>query len=221
MRAVLRQECGWTPVHSRLAHHAGVRRGKLLQHLAGHPGLALGRETLQGQGWPNLQRAQQTLKASAYPALQRGRATQAARGWPNLRAGHAILADRGYAQLAHGRANLAVRGWPNWKKAQAVLKAQDYLPLVDSLRLRQTGSPLPPTDRRIARGRTTRLAILEAVRTRGHTHVQPPEMNGSDCSALQTRTRRVTGRELAAQLHLHPTTVYAHLKQLQAQGAID
>ncbi len=188
MRAVLRQECGWTPVQSRLAHRAGIRRGKLLQDLAGHPGLAKGRQRLQGQGWPN------------------------------LRAGHAVLADLGYSQLARGRANLSVRGWPNWQKARAALAAQGYLPLVEALRLRYNDSPLPPTDRRIARGRTTRLAILEAMRTRTRADGHARE---TDDTAPRTRSRRVIGREIAAQLHLHPTTVYAHLKQLQVQGLIE
>ncbi len=125
VRAVLQQECGWTATQSRRAHHAGIRRGKLLQAVEGHPGLAQGRATLQIQGWPNLRRAQQVARAGAYPALQRGRETQAVCGWPGLRAVHQSLATRGYPHLAQGRANLAARGWPNWQRAQDVLKAQD------------------------------------------------------------------------------------------------
>lgn len=217
VRAILRQKCGWSKAQSRRAHRAGVRRGKLLQKVAGHPGLATGRETLQIQGWPNLQRAQQTLKASEYPGLQRGRVTQSASGWPTLIAGHATLATTGYSHLAQGRANLSVRGWPNWKKAQTVLAAQDYLPLLEAQRLR-TNAPLSPTDRRVARGRTTRLAILEALQALLGDQSSDPDQDGD---ILRVSGRRVTGRMLAATLHLHPTTVYSHIKQLRAMGIIE
>ena len=152
VRAVLRQECGWTPAQSRRAHRAGVRRGKLLQAVAGHPGLAKGRETLQLQGWPNLQRGHQALQASEYSGLRQGRMTQACSGWPGIMAAHGKLASTGYRHLAQGRANLAARGWPNWKKAHTVLESQDYLPLLDAQRLRTNSMPLPLTDRRVLRG---------------------------------------------------------------------
>jgi DNA-binding transcriptional ArsR family regulator len=236
VRTVLQQECGWTATHSRRAHHAGIHRGKLAQAVAGHPELAHGRATLQIQGWPNLQRAHKAAQASAYPALQRGRETQAAQHWPSLKAAHAALASTGYPHLAQGRANLAARGWPNWQRAQDVLKAQDYLPLLDAQRLRrnqsnevnenetsQTPQTHPETDRRHLRGRATRLAILEALR---ESQAEPAVPAGGDQCALPspragTRTsaaggaRRVTGRALAAQLQLHPATVYAHLKQIR------
>lgn len=205
VRAVLRQECGWTATDSHRAHRAGVRRGTLLQAVSGHPGLAQGRATLRIQRWPNLQRAQQAAQASAYPALQRGRETQAARGWPGLRAFHRFRSTTEYPHLAQGRANLAARGWPNWQRAQDVLKAQDYLPLLDALRLPKSEGSLPQTapatDRRRMRGRATQLAILEALQACEH--------------------RRVSARALAAQLHLHPATVYAHLKRMKLSAAQD
>jgi DNA-binding transcriptional ArsR family regulator len=212
VRAVLRQECAWTPAQSRRAHRAGVRRGKLLQAVAGHPGLARGRETLQLQGWPNLQRGQQVLQASEYAVLKQGRLTQASSGWPGLLAAHGKLAATGYTHLAQGRANLAARDWPNWKRAQTALKEQDYLPLLDAQRRRAPNTPRSVTDRRLAHGRTTRMAILEAWQAlvTDRTSVDTPPRG----------LRRMIGRELAAQLHLHPTTVYAHLKQLEAQGII-
>jgi DNA-binding transcriptional ArsR family regulator len=217
VRAVLRQECACTPAQSRRAHRAGVRRGKLLQAVAEHPGLATGREKLQIQGWPNLQRAQQTSRASGYPALQRGRVTQCASGWQNLNAGHATLATTGYSHLTQGRTNLSVRDWPNWKKARTVLAAQDYLPLLEAQRMR-TNNPLSPTDRRVARGRTTRLAILEALQALTRDQSSDPDQNGDIGWASG---RRVTGRMLAATLHLHPTTVYNQLKQLRALGILE
>ena len=219
VRAVLRQECGWTPALSRRAHRAGVRRGKLLQAVAGHPGLAKGRETLQLQGWPNLQRGHQALQASEYAALKQGRVTQASSGWPALTAAHGKLASTGYRHLVQGRANLAARGWPNWKKAQTILESQDYLPLLDAQRLRTNSVPLPLTDRRVLRGRTTRLAILEAFQLiRGHQSDDP--VQGSD-KAERIGGCRITARMIADTLHLHPTTVYGHLKQLRAQGIIE
>jgi DNA-binding transcriptional ArsR family regulator len=216
VRAVLEQEWGWTATHSRRAHRAGIGRGRLLQAVAGHPGLAQGRATLQIQGWPNLQRAQQTARVDAYPALQRGRATQAARGWPGLQAVHQTCSTMGYPHLARGRANLAVRGWPNWQRAQDALKAQDYLPLVEAQRLRRhegaASQTDPATNRRRLRGRATRLAILEALQAWETQHAQGATLTGTSEVAV---ARHVTGRELAAQLRLHPATVYAHLKRIR------
>jgi len=220
VRAVLQQECGWTATQSRRAHRAGVRRGWLLQAVAGHSGLAQGRATLQILGWPNLLRAQRAAQANAYPALQRGRETQAARGWPGLRAVHQTLSTMGYPHLAQGRANLAVRGWPNWQRAQDALKAQDYLPLVEAQRLRmhEGAAPQtdPATDRRRLRGRATRLAILEALQAWEDQRAPDPPPAGTSAVA---GARRVTGRALAAQLQLHPATVYAHLKRIQQLAA--
>jgi hypothetical protein len=220
VRAVLQQEWGWTATQSRRAHRAGVRRGRLLQAVAGHPGLAQGRATLQILGWPNLQRSQRAAQANAYPALQRGRETQAARGWPGLRAVHQTLSTMGYPHLAHGRANLAARGWPNWQRAQDVLKAQDYLPLLEAQRLRtHEGAALqtdPVTDRRRLRGRATRVAILEALQAWEDQRVPDPALAGTGAAAT---ARRVTGRALAAKLYLHPATVYAHLKRIQGMAA--
>lgn len=240
VRAVLQQECGWTILQSRRAHHAGVLRGKLVQAVAGHPGLAQGRATLQIQGWPNLQRAQHAARTSAYPALQRGRKTQAAHGWPSLRAVHESLATKGYPHLAQGRANLAARGWPNWQRAQDVLKAQDYLPLLEAQRLRRNagnGDSLAhsqepqqmqqtpaDTDRRYLRGRATRIAILEALQM---CQAEQADQAGQTCvdqrvpdpisagTSVRTSAHQVTARTLAAHLQLHPATVYAHLKQIR------
>lgn len=232
VRAILRQEAGWTPTQSHRAHHAGVRRGKLLQAVAGHPGLAQGRATLESQGWPNLQQARQASQTHGYPALQQGRETQAARGWPSLVVGQRSLAAAEYSHLAQGRANLAARGWPNWQLAQDALKAQDYLPLVEAQRLRKNAGYAPQaqahthqacvrqadaqqTDRRRARGRTTRLAILEAIHACEDQCAPDLEQEGT---RAQASSSRVAVRALAAQLHLHPATVYAHLKQLSAEG---
>jgi hypothetical protein len=220
VRAVLQQECGWTVTQSRHAHRAGVRRGRLLQAVAGHLGLVQGRATLQILGWPNLQRAQRAAQANAYPALQRGRETQAARGWLGLRVVHQTLSTVGYPHLAHGRANLAARGWPNWQRAQDVLKAQDYLPLVEAQRLRthEGAAPQmdPATDRRRLRGRATRLAIVEALQACEDQCAPDPALGGTSAVAS---ARRVTGRALAAQLRLHPSTVYAHLKRIRLLAA--
>jgi DNA-binding transcriptional ArsR family regulator len=216
VRAVLQQECGWTVTQSRHAHRAGVRRGRLLQAVAGHPGLAHGRATLRILGWPNLQRAQRAAQADAYPALQRGRATQASRGWPSLRAAQQALSITGYPHLAQGRANLGVRGWPNWQRAQDVLKAQDYLPLLEAQRLRTHGGAAPQTDpatdRRRLRGRATRVAILEALRAWEGQRAPDPSLAETSAAA---HSRRVTGCALAVQLQLHPATVYAHLQRIR------
>ena len=224
VRAVLQQECGWTIVQSRRAHYAGVRRGKLVQAVEGYPGLTHGRASLRAQGWPNLQRAQRAAQAGAYPALQRGRETQATHGWPSLKAAHESLSTKGYPHLAQGRANLAARGWPNWQRAQDVLKAQDYLPLLEARRCRrdedaalqphQTRQTNAETDRRRMRGRDTRMAILEALHScqacsaaDDRRAPNPPGAGTSVC--------RLSARALAAQLRLHPSTVYAHLKQVR------
>jgi DNA-binding transcriptional ArsR family regulator len=220
VRAVLQQEWGWTTMQSVRAHHAGVRRGRLLQAIAGHPGLAQGRATLQIRGWPNLQRAQRAERANAYPALQRGRETQAARGWPDLRAIHLAFSTMGYPHLAHGRANLAARGWPNWQRAQDALKAQDYLPLVEAQRLRMREGAAPQTnratDRRRLRGRDTRMAILEALQAYEDQRVLDPPVG---ITSAVPSARRVTVRALAARLQLHPATVYAHLKRIRLSAA--
>jgi DNA-binding transcriptional ArsR family regulator len=218
VRAVLRQECAWTLAQSGQAHRAGVRRGKLLQAVAGHPGLAKGREILQLQGCPNLQRGQQALQASEYSALKQGRRTQASSGWPGLMAAHSKLASTGYRHLAQGRANLAARGWPNWKKAHTVLESQDYLPLLDAHRMRTNTMPLPLTDRRVLRGRTTRLAILEAFQM---LHSEPSGDLVQTTTRCEQSSHHVTVQVIADTLHLHPTTVYSHLKRLRAQGIIE
>lgn len=218
VRAVLQQECGWTPAQSCKAHRAGVRRGKLLQAVTGHPGLARGRATLEVNGWPNLERAQRTLEATGYGALDRGRATQASRGWPGLIAGLTTQASTGYSHLAKGRANLAVRGWPNWKKAHALLAAQDYFPVLDAQRRRAHTRPVPETDRRLRRGRNTRLAVVEALQA---LQIGPPPEEVSSTGGRHRRASRVTGREIATYLHLHPTTVCTHLRQLRALGIIE
>jgi hypothetical protein len=217
VRAVLRQECGWTPVQSRTAHRAGTRRGQLVQAITGHQGLVRGRETMEVQGWPNLQQAHSTLEAQGYPALQRGRATQAAQGWPRLVAAQARQAVTGRLHLAQGRANLAERGWPNWKKAHAVLKEQEYVPLLEAQRRRSDRGAVGANDRRLTRGRSTRLAIIEAVQVLKDQRLA--EL-GHGLPLGSRQHSRVTGYEVATYLHLHPTTVNRHLKQLRALGMI-
>jgi hypothetical protein len=225
VRRIPRDECGWSPAHSQRAHHAGVSRGKLLQAVTGHAGLAQGRETLQARGWPNLQRARATMRASSYPALQRGRETQAARGWHGLLTTYDESTERRSAYLARGRSNLAARGWPNLQQAQEALKAQEYLPLLDALRLRNsevsTQQNVLATDRRRARGRTTRLAILEAVETYRHNQLDrlDPRQSQMEAETLTPRPRTMA-KCIAAQLHLHPATVYAHLQRLSTSGII-
>jgi len=129
----------------------------------------------------------------------------------------------GYPHLAQGRVNLAARGWPNWQRAQDVLKAQDYLPLLDAQRLRKNEGSAPQTDpgtdRRRMRGRATQVAILEAFQACQACEDQrgpDPMLAGTSARAS---ARRVTGRALAAQLQLHPATVYAHLKRIQRLAA--
>jgi hypothetical protein len=211
-----------------------------VQAVAGHSGLAHGRATLHVQGWPNLQRAQQAAQASAHPALQRGRESQAAQGWPSLRAVHESPTTKGYPHLAQGRANLAARGWPNWLRAQDVLKAQEYLPLLDAQQLRRnednadaapqthlTRLTHSATDRRHLRSRATRMAILEALHTAQAYQAyqayqacqlgdnwRAPDPTSAGTNAL-TNAHGVTARMLAAQLQIHPATVYAHLKQIR------
>jgi DNA-binding transcriptional ArsR family regulator len=71
------------------------------------------------------------------------------------------------------------------------------------------------------RGRSTRLAILEALQNvQEHERCQPLDDAHGAVSRLE-REPRVTGRELASRLQLHPTTVYAHLKQLRRLGIIE
>jgi DNA-binding transcriptional ArsR family regulator len=221
VRAILRQEFGWTQAHSQAAHQAGTQRGQLLQAVAGHPGLARGRRTLGAQGWPNLQKGHRTLAATGHGGLGRGRATQAAKGWPALQEERRKWAEAGYPQLERGRRNLAVRSWPNWQKAHAVLAAQEYLPLLEGRLLTRHHYPLPEADRRVMRGRSTQLAILEALEAlQARLDCQHANVD-HDAVGTQGSRHRVTGRELAAQLQLHPTTVYAHLKQLRALGVVD
>ncbi len=217
-RIVLRQECGWTPAQSRKAHRAGTRRGQLVQTISGHQGLAKGRETMEIQGWPNLQQAHRSFEAQGYPALQRGRTTQAAQGWPRLVMAQASRAVTGFSHLAQGRTNLEERGWPNWKKARAVLKEQEYVPLLEAQLRRSDRGRAGANDRRLRRGRSTRLAIIEAVQV---LKVQRQSELEHDLLRGCTQYYRVTGHEVAAYLHLHPTTVNRHLKQLRALGMIE
>jgi hypothetical protein len=217
-RAVLRRECGWTPAQSRKAHRAGIRRGQLVQAVGGHQGLARGRQTMELQGWPNLHEAHGTLAAMGYPALRRGRATQAAQGWPRLIAAQASQADSGYTHLSKARANLAARGWPNWEKAHARLQALEFVPLLEGQRRRRKVGSIAIDDWHLRRGRSTRVAILEALRVLELKKQSHPE---SSLNGQASRDSRVTGHEVATYLHLHPTTVNAHLKQLRALGIID
>ena len=214
VRAVLRDTFDWTPVRSQAASQEGKRRGLTVQRVAGHPGLARGRKTLAAQGWPNLRQGHRTLSATGYAGLGRGRATQASDGWPVLQQEQRKRAASGHPQLDRGRANLALRSWPNWTRAHAVLASQEYLPLLEGRLLTQRRSPQPEVDRRVLRGRTTMLAILEALETeQGQTH--------DGVSGVEERAPRLSVSELAAQLQLHPTTVYAHLKQLRVLGVIE
>jgi DNA-binding CsgD family transcriptional regulator len=221
VRAILRDVFHWTPAHSQVAYQEGRRRGQVLQMVAGHPGLAQGRKTLAAQGWPNLRKGHQTLAATGYNGLCRGRATQAAQGWPVLHDERRKRTEVGHPQLEKGRQNLAVRNWPNWIKAHAVLAAQEYLPVLEGQLLTRSRGSRPQVDRRVMRGRSTTLAILEALETlQEHEHCQPPV---DTCGAVSGSGRepQMTGRELASRLQLHPTTVYAHLKQLRALGIIE
>jgi hypothetical protein len=219
VRAVLRDVFDWTSEHSQLAYQEGKKRGHLLQTVAGHPGLARGRSTLAAQGWPNLHRGHQTLAATGYVGLDRGRATQAAEGWPGLREERRKREVAGHPQLEKGRQNLAIRSWPNWQKAHTVLAAQGYLPLLEGRLLTPHQQPCPETDRRVMRGRSTRLAILEALETLQER--RQPVDNAQQAASMSGRELRVTGRELALRLQLHPTTVYGHLKQLRSLGVIE
>jgi DNA-binding transcriptional ArsR family regulator len=217
-RTVLRQECGWTPAQSRRAHRAGIKRGQLVQAVAGHPSLVRGRQTLELQGWPHLHEAHSAFADRDYPALQRGRATQAAQGWAGLVAAQTSQAVTGYSHLNKGRANLAAREWPNWKKAKDILKEQDYVPLLEAQRRRSGADSRQLNDRRFRRARSTRLAIVEAL----HVLLMQKQFEGeNDRGGRGKCGLRVTGREIAAYLHLHPTTVNGHLKTLRAVGIID
>ena len=71
------------------------------------------------------------------------------------------------------------------------------------------------------RGRSTRLAILEALEALQEQERRQPVDNEYEAASTSGREPRVTGRELASRLHLHPTTVYAHLKQLRTLGIIE
>jgi DNA-binding transcriptional ArsR family regulator len=188
--------------------------------VAGHPGLARGRSTLAAQGWPNLHRGQQTLAATGHAGLDRGRVTQASEGWPALREEQRKREVAGHPQLEKGRQNLAIRSWPNWQKAHTVLTAQGYLPLLEGRLLTQRRRPCPETDRRVMRGRSTRLAILEALEALQEQERRQPLDNAHKAASSSGREPRVTGRELASRLQLHPATVYAHLKQLRTLGVI-
>jgi DNA-binding transcriptional ArsR family regulator len=221
VRAVLRDVFDWTPAHSQLAYQEGKKRGHLLQTVAGHPGLARGRSTLAAQGWPNLHRGQQTLAATGYAGLDRGRTTQASKGWPGLREERRKREVAGHPQLEKGRQNLAMRSWPNWQKAHTVLAAQGYLPLLEGRLLTPRQRPCPETDRRVMRGRSTRLAILEALEALQEQECRRSVDTAQEAASTSGREPRVTGRELASRLQLHPTTVYGHLKQLRTLGIIE
>ena len=80
-------------------------------------------------------------------------------------------------------------------------------------------TPLPLTDRRVLRGRTTRLAVLEALQLLRARQSDDLVQDGD--SAGRSGGHRITARMIADTLHLHPTTVYGHLKQLRAQGIIE
>jgi DNA-binding MarR family transcriptional regulator len=90
---------------------------------------------------------------------------------------------------------------------------------VDAQRLRTNSTPLPLTARRVLRGCTTRLSILETlqqVRSR-----QSDDLAQDGDSGGRRGKHRISPRMIADTLHLHPTTVYGHLKQLRAQGIIE
>jgi hypothetical protein len=74
----------------------------------------------------------------------------------------------------------------------------------------------PTTDRRCLRGRATRLAIVEALRSWNDQRAS--DQTGAGTSVV-AGVRRVSGRALAAYLQLHPTTVYARLKRIQLLAA--
>ena len=99
-----------------------------------------------------------------------------------------------------------------------MLETQDYLPLLDAQRMRINTKPLPLTDRRVLRGRTTRLAILEAFQM---LHSEPSGDLVQATTLCEQRRHRVTVQVIADTLHLHPTTVYSHLRRLRAQGIIE
>ena len=70
-------------------------------------------------------------------------------------------------------------------------------------------------DRRHRQGRSTRLAILEALRV---LEIKKQSHSESSLHGRVERDSCVTGREIGTYLHLHPTTVNAHLKQLRVLG---
>ena len=93
---------------------------------------------------------------------------------------------------------------------------------INGQRTQQNGAPIdtqaePRTDRRRAQGRTTQLAILEALQA---CEAQCALDLAQEGARTQAPGHRMTARTLAAQLRLHPSTVYTHLKQLSAQGII-
>jgi hypothetical protein len=145
-------------------------------------------------------------------------ATQAAQGWPGFVAAQATQASTGYSHLTKGRANLAARGWPNWQKAHALLKEQEYIPLLEAQRRRIDRDSQVENDRRLRRGRSTWLAIVEALQV---LQMQKQSETERRRGTKSTGSSRVTGHEVAAYLHLHPTTVNGHLKLLRALGIID
>src|SRR5690348_15557387 len=70
------------------------------------------------------------------------------------------------------------------------------------------------------RGRTTTLAVLEALETlQEPTHTHAIERSKQSVSR-PVRQLRVTGRALAARLQLHPATVYANLKLLRSWASL-
>jgi hypothetical protein len=71
------------------------------------------------------------------------------------------------------------------------------------------------------RGRSTRIAILEALESFQKQENRQPLDGACGSVSKSGREPRVTGRELASRLRLHPTTVYAHLKQLRTLGIIE
>jgi hypothetical protein len=125
------------------------------------------------------------------------------------------------SKLERRRNNLALRSWPNWTRAHTVLAAQDYLPLLEGRLMTQSRRQRPEVDRRVLRRRSTTLAILEALETL-QEQAQPQPLDHAQRGVNRPgRAPRVTGRKLAVRLQLHPTTVYAHLKQLRTLRIIE
>jgi DNA-binding transcriptional ArsR family regulator len=90
--------------------------------------------------------------------------------------------------------------------------------LLEGQRRRKDAGPVAIDDWRRRRGRSTRLAILEALRV-----IEPAKQSHVESGhyGQSNRDTRVTGRDIATYLHLHPTTVNTHLKQLRVLGIID